>query len=157
MLTEAAIMGKKDDLRGLKENVIVGRLIPAGTGLAYHNARKKAKMGGPEAAQAAFMTDEEQAAAAAAPRRRCRPTQRNARRLQDSRAGGRPPARFVCCVALAPGGGCRRGRGMHVAQRAEAAEKNAGAHLRKYRAPAQLRPDQAGSRPRKLTSPGVLR
>jgi DNA-directed RNA polymerase subunit beta' len=37
VLTEAAIMGKKDDLRGLKENVIVGRLIPAGTGLAYHN------------------------------------------------------------------------------------------------------------------------
>ncbi len=40
VLTEAAIMGKKDDLRGLKENVIVGRLIPAGTGLAYHHARK---------------------------------------------------------------------------------------------------------------------
>jgi DNA-directed RNA polymerase subunit beta' len=40
VLTEAAIMGKKDDLRGLKENVIVGRLIPAGTGLAYHTARK---------------------------------------------------------------------------------------------------------------------
>jgi len=40
VLTEAAIMGKKDDLRGLKENVIVGRLIPAGTGLAYHKARK---------------------------------------------------------------------------------------------------------------------
>jgi len=40
VLTEAAIMGKKDELRGLKENVIVGRLIPAGTGLAYHNARK---------------------------------------------------------------------------------------------------------------------
>ena len=39
MLTEAAIMGKRDDLRGLKENVIVGRLIPAGTGLAYHKAR----------------------------------------------------------------------------------------------------------------------
>ena len=36
VLTEAAIMGKEDDLRGLKENVIVGRLIPAGTGLAYH-------------------------------------------------------------------------------------------------------------------------
>jgi DNA-directed RNA polymerase subunit beta' len=34
-------MGKKDDLRGLKENVIVGRLIPAGTGLAYHRARKE--------------------------------------------------------------------------------------------------------------------
>jgi len=41
VLTEAAIMGKKDDLRGLKENVIVGRLIPAGTGLAYHNTRRK--------------------------------------------------------------------------------------------------------------------
>lgn len=39
VLTEAAIMGKRDDLRGLKENVIVGRLIPAGTGLSYHNAR----------------------------------------------------------------------------------------------------------------------
>ncbi|MGH8751102.1 MAG: DNA-directed RNA polymerase subunit beta' [Burkholderiales bacterium] len=41
VLTEAAIMGKKDELRGLKENVIVGRLIPAGTGLAYHNTRRK--------------------------------------------------------------------------------------------------------------------
>jgi DNA-directed RNA polymerase subunit beta' len=40
VLTEAAIMGKRDDLRGLKENVIVGRLIPAGTGLAYHRARR---------------------------------------------------------------------------------------------------------------------
>jgi len=40
VLTEAAIMGKRDELRGLKENVIVGRLIPAGTGMAYHNARK---------------------------------------------------------------------------------------------------------------------
>ncbi|MGI9143277.1 MAG: DNA-directed RNA polymerase subunit beta' [Fluviibacter sp.] len=40
VLTEAAIMGKRDDLRGLKENVIVGRLIPAGTGLAYHAARR---------------------------------------------------------------------------------------------------------------------
>ena len=40
VLTEAAIMGKRDELRGLKENVIVGRLIPAGTGLAYHKARR---------------------------------------------------------------------------------------------------------------------
>jgi DNA-directed RNA polymerase subunit beta' len=40
VLTEAAIMGKRDELRGLKENVIVGRLIPAGTGMAYHDARK---------------------------------------------------------------------------------------------------------------------
>ncbi len=41
VLTEAAIMGKRDDLRGLKENVIVGRLIPAGSGMAYHKARKE--------------------------------------------------------------------------------------------------------------------
>jgi DNA-directed RNA polymerase subunit beta' len=41
VLTEAAIMGKRDELRGLKENVIVGRLIPAGTGLAYHKIRRK--------------------------------------------------------------------------------------------------------------------
>ena len=39
VLTEAAIMGKQDELRGLKENVIVGRLIPAGTGLTYHRSR----------------------------------------------------------------------------------------------------------------------
>ncbi len=44
VLTEAAIMGKKDDLRGLKENVIVGRLVPAGTGLSFHNARRKQKI-----------------------------------------------------------------------------------------------------------------
>ncbi|MDO6477707.1 DNA-directed RNA polymerase subunit beta' [Alteromonas sp. 1_MG-2023] len=39
VLTEAAVQGKEDDLRGLKENVIVGRLIPAGTGFAYHERR----------------------------------------------------------------------------------------------------------------------
>jgi DNA-directed RNA polymerase subunit beta' len=39
VLTEAAVSGKVDELRGLKENVIVGRLIPAGTGLAYHQDR----------------------------------------------------------------------------------------------------------------------
>ncbi|HMM72933.1 MAG TPA: DNA-directed RNA polymerase subunit beta', partial [Rhodocyclaceae bacterium] len=45
VLTEAAIMGKRDELRGLKENVIVGRLIPAGTGLAYHRTRKAQESG----------------------------------------------------------------------------------------------------------------
>jgi DNA-directed RNA polymerase subunit beta' len=40
VLTEAAVRGTTDQLRGLKENVIVGRLIPAGTGMAYHNTRK---------------------------------------------------------------------------------------------------------------------
>jgi len=41
VLTEAAVRGTRDTLRGLKENVIVGRLIPAGTGLAYHNQRRR--------------------------------------------------------------------------------------------------------------------
>jgi DNA-directed RNA polymerase subunit beta' len=43
VLTEAAVTGKADNLRGLKENVVVGRLIPAGTGLTYHNQRRKAR------------------------------------------------------------------------------------------------------------------
>jgi DNA-directed RNA polymerase subunit beta' len=41
VLTEAAVRGSTDHLTGLKENVIVGRLIPAGTGLAYHNERRR--------------------------------------------------------------------------------------------------------------------
>ena len=44
VLTEGAVSGKKDYLRGLKENVVVGRLIPAGTGLAYHKERKRKSM-----------------------------------------------------------------------------------------------------------------
>ncbi|MGB0239175.1 MAG: DNA-directed RNA polymerase subunit beta' [Cycloclasticus sp.] len=43
VLTDAAVRGTKDDLHGLKENVIVGRLIPAGTGLAHHAERRKNK------------------------------------------------------------------------------------------------------------------
>jgi DNA-directed RNA polymerase subunit beta' len=50
VLTEAAIMGKRDELRGLKENVIVGRLIPAGTGLAYHRTRRSQSAGDDAAA-----------------------------------------------------------------------------------------------------------
>jgi len=70
VLTEAAIMGKRDDLRGLKENVIVGRLIPAGTGLAYHNTRRKQQAGEDiaagadlvEAAEAGLSAQDEQVA-----------------------------------------------------------------------------------------------
>ncbi|WP_412478118.1 DNA-directed RNA polymerase subunit beta' [Azonexus sp. IMCC34839] len=54
VLTEAAIMGKRDELRGLKENVIVGRLIPAGTGLAYHRSRKAQAAGEDQAAGREF-------------------------------------------------------------------------------------------------------
>ena len=43
VLTEAAVSGKTDELRGLKENVMVGRLIPAGTGYTYHQSRKAKK------------------------------------------------------------------------------------------------------------------
>ena len=50
VLTEAAIMGKRDELRGLKENVIVGRLIPAGTGLAYHKVRRAQAIAAEQAA-----------------------------------------------------------------------------------------------------------
>ena len=46
VLTDAAVTGKRDPLRGLKENVIVGRLIPAGTGLAYHKERYRQRHGG---------------------------------------------------------------------------------------------------------------
>ncbi len=46
VLTEAAVTGKRDYLRGLKENVIVGRLIPAGTGLSYHEERRRKRAEG---------------------------------------------------------------------------------------------------------------
>ena len=46
VLTEAAVAGKRDELRGLKENVIVGRLIPAGTGYAYHQDRMRRRAAG---------------------------------------------------------------------------------------------------------------
>jgi DNA-directed RNA polymerase subunit beta' len=46
VLTDAAVTGKSDNLRGLKENVIVGRLIPAGTGLAYHKERQRKRLEG---------------------------------------------------------------------------------------------------------------
>ncbi len=61
VLTEAAIMGKRDDLRGLKENVIVGRLIPAGTGLAYHKAHSaRVQEEREEAALAQQLSEEQQ-------------------------------------------------------------------------------------------------
>jgi len=62
VLTEAAVRGTIDNLRGLKENVIVGRLIPAGTGMAYHNSRKRPPEEDPEidlAALAAAVAAEE--------------------------------------------------------------------------------------------------
>ncbi len=63
VLTEAAIMGKRDELRGLKENVIVGRLIPAGTGMAFHQARKaKEEMDDTERRAIAMQEAQERAA-----------------------------------------------------------------------------------------------
>jgi DNA-directed RNA polymerase subunit beta' len=74
VLTEASVRGMRDDLRGLKENVIVGRLIPAGTGYAYHEQRRKqraqakvdAQAQAEAAAEAAFVTPAEVATAEAA-------------------------------------------------------------------------------------------
>jgi DNA-directed RNA polymerase subunit beta' len=54
VLTEAAVRGTRDTLRGLKENVIVGRLIPAGTGLAYHEQRRRTASGLTESEMAAL-------------------------------------------------------------------------------------------------------
>jgi len=59
VLTEASVRGGSDPLRGLKENVIVGRLIPAGTGLAYHEDRQRARTA---AIDEAFITEEEASA-----------------------------------------------------------------------------------------------
>jgi DNA-directed RNA polymerase subunit beta' len=56
VLTEAAVTGKRDFLRGLKENVVVGRLIPAGTGLAYHESRKRAALESAAAAESSTVS-----------------------------------------------------------------------------------------------------
>ncbi|MEQ9449960.1 MAG: DNA-directed RNA polymerase subunit beta' [Pseudomonadales bacterium] len=61
VLTEAAVTGKQDWLRGLKENVVVGRLIPAGTGLTYHAERKRRREDEEVAAQGPSADDIEAA------------------------------------------------------------------------------------------------
>ncbi len=65
VLTEAAVRGMRDELRGLKENVIVGRLIPAGTGCAYHAERKRPKQEPTDVAAELRAVDEAAAEAAA--------------------------------------------------------------------------------------------
>jgi DNA-directed RNA polymerase subunit beta' len=68
VLTEAAILGKRDELRGLKENVIVGRLIPAGSGMAHHlNRKEAARIKVEEAEKSSEMTSLEKAEAIFAP------------------------------------------------------------------------------------------
>ncbi len=68
VLTEAAVSGKVDRLRGLKENVIVGRLIPAGTGLAYHKERtRKAAADAKSESEAAALRAAEEVMPAAVP------------------------------------------------------------------------------------------
>ncbi|MGY0561766.1 DNA-directed RNA polymerase subunit beta' [Luteimonas sp. A277] len=64
VLTEAAVRGTRDNLRGLKENVIVGRLIPAGTGLAYHAQRQRGATGLTDSEMAALSGSAAKAAAA---------------------------------------------------------------------------------------------
>ena len=62
VLTEAAVTGKSDNLRGLKENVVVGRLIPAGTGLAYHSERRRKRSQRSEDTTVTVSADEVEAA-----------------------------------------------------------------------------------------------
>jgi DNA-directed RNA polymerase subunit beta' len=76
VLTEAAVRGLKDDLRGLKENVIVGRLIPAGTGSFYHSRRRRRDIG----TVAASWTS----AAAVSKARSRYPTRRAPRRVSET-------------------------------------------------------------------------
>ncbi len=64
VLTGASVAGKRDELRGLKENVMVGRLIPAGTGYAYHTSRRKKEPAKTETIAPAALTSEEVAAEA---------------------------------------------------------------------------------------------
>ncbi|HET7177007.1 MAG TPA: DNA-directed RNA polymerase subunit beta', partial [Gammaproteobacteria bacterium] len=59
VLTEASVRGMRDELRGLKENVIVGRLIPAGTGYAYHEQRRKQRAEAKVDAQAQAVSEAE--------------------------------------------------------------------------------------------------
>ena len=63
MLTEAAIMGKRDGLRSLKDNVIVGRLIPGGTSLAFYRARKEKEVWEAEERQAPLQQEKANMAA----------------------------------------------------------------------------------------------
>jgi DNA-directed RNA polymerase subunit beta' len=74
VLTEAAILGKRDELRGLKENVIVGRLIPAGSGMAHHlNRKEAARIKAEESEKSAEMTSLEKAEAIFAPEEEVQP------------------------------------------------------------------------------------
>jgi DNA-directed RNA polymerase subunit beta' len=66
VLTEASVNGKEDNLRGLKENVIVGRLIPAGTGLAYHTERRRKRQEAEEEGEGLTPQEAEEAMAMAA-------------------------------------------------------------------------------------------
>ena len=58
VLTEAAVTGKQDHLRGLKENVVVGRLIPAGTGMDFHDKLRSKKKGDGEEESVGFTAEE---------------------------------------------------------------------------------------------------
>ena len=58
VLTEAAVTGKQDHLRGLKENVVVGRLIPAGTGMDFHDKLRSKKKGDGEEESVGYTAEE---------------------------------------------------------------------------------------------------
>ena len=85
LLPRIAILGKRDELRGLKENVIVGRLIPAGSGMAHHSNRKEAaRIKAEESEKSAEMTSLEKAEAIFAPEEEAQPNTESESNSGDS-------------------------------------------------------------------------
>ena len=138
VLTEAAVRGLKDDLRGLKENVIVGRLIPAGTGFAAHASRRRkngrrrpSQLHGRRRRPARHRRDERRRGVGE--RRELTPSTRaNGRRApalaRTERAGGSSLARFFGAV-----------RGLHVPADARAVLERRARAARAARAAAHRR------------------
>ena len=142
VLTEAAIMGKRDELRGLKENVIVGRLIPAGTGMAFHEARKaKEAMDDAERRAIAVQEAEELAAvqmaqvdaATAAAAAAASGGGRLGAARRPIKGGLGPPFFVVGCAASASGVAARQGRSQSAPRARRASLSTARSRLSSWR------------------------
>ena len=127
VLTEAAIMGKRDELRGLKENVIVGRLIPAGTGMAFHDARKAKEAMDDAERRAIAMQEAEELAAVQLAQVDAAPTAAEIGRVRSARSEGGLGRPFClrCGVDLRPASRCPSRGSRGLAYRARAAQASA--------------------------------
>ena len=97
VLTEAAVRGMQDDLRGLKENVIVGRLIPAGTGYRYHADKRRTRE---EQLSEELKGLEQAAPEPQSSRRRTRRRRRPPSRKRSLRLGGAGHPAPLCLTAF---------------------------------------------------------